>query len=136
MKAITICQPYASAIIEGVKTIENRNWKTNYRGQLLIHAGISKSWFTKIPFHQYELIKSFKPFDQLPMGMILGTVLLIGIANGVWETKDGNTYKNDPFAAGPYCWILKNPRKLKNPIPYRGWQGIFEVPNQSLAPEP
>ncbi|OZE10228.1 hypothetical protein CH249_14200 [Rhodococcus sp. 05-2255-3B1] len=39
MKALTVQQPWAWAIIDGGKTIENRtqNWK--YRGPLAIHAG-------------------------------------------------------------------------------------------------
>jgi hypothetical protein len=38
MKAITIKQPWAFLIVEGVKDIENRTWKTNFRGRVLIHA--------------------------------------------------------------------------------------------------
>ena len=39
MKAITIQQPYAALIAEGIKEYEFRTWKTAYRGPLLIHAG-------------------------------------------------------------------------------------------------
>lgn len=39
MKAITIKQPWAWAIIFAGKDIENRSWYTKYRGPLLIHAG-------------------------------------------------------------------------------------------------
>jgi hypothetical protein len=38
MKAITIKQPWAQLICEGVKDIENRTWKTSYRGRVLIHT--------------------------------------------------------------------------------------------------
>ncbi len=76
MKALTVCQPYASLIvgwpgiaIEDIKQIENRNWKTSYRGPLLIHAGSSTAWLATwrgpVP-------------EKLPMGMILGSVELIG----------------------------------------------------------
>ena len=40
MKVLTIKQPYASLIIEGYKKYEFRSWKTKYRGELLIHAGL------------------------------------------------------------------------------------------------
>ena len=43
MKAITIKQPFASLIVEGIKDIENRTWKTNLRGRVLIHASASKT---------------------------------------------------------------------------------------------
>jgi len=38
MKALSIRQPWAGLIAAGVKTIETRNWRTGYRGQLLICA--------------------------------------------------------------------------------------------------
>ncbi len=41
MKVITIKQPYASLVAEGIKQYEFRTWKTNYRGDILIHAGKS-----------------------------------------------------------------------------------------------
>lgn len=41
MKAITILQPWASAIACGAKRIETRSWRTDYRGPLAIHAGAS-----------------------------------------------------------------------------------------------
>lgn len=39
MKVITIKQPFATLIVEGLKEYEFRTWKTKYRGELLIHAG-------------------------------------------------------------------------------------------------
>ena len=42
MKTITVLsvrQPWAWLLCENLKDVENRNWKTNYRGTLYIHAG-------------------------------------------------------------------------------------------------
>lgn len=39
MKVITIEQPFATLIAEGIKEYEFRTWKTKYRGVILIHAG-------------------------------------------------------------------------------------------------
>ena len=39
MKTLTINQPFATLIVEGLKEYEFRTWKTNYRGEILIHAG-------------------------------------------------------------------------------------------------
>ena len=39
MKVITIKQPWATLITEGLKEYEFRTWKTKYRGDILIHAG-------------------------------------------------------------------------------------------------
>lgn len=41
MKVITIKQPFATLIAEGLKKYEFRTWKTKYRGDILIHAGKS-----------------------------------------------------------------------------------------------
>jgi hypothetical protein len=38
MKCITVKQPWASLICSGLKDIENRTWKTSFRGRILIHA--------------------------------------------------------------------------------------------------
>ncbi len=39
MKVLTIKQPFATLIAEGIKEYEFRTWKTKYRGEILIHAG-------------------------------------------------------------------------------------------------
>ena len=39
MKAITVLQPWAWLLATGKKRCETRSWKTNYRGEILIHAG-------------------------------------------------------------------------------------------------
>lgn len=41
MKVITIKQPFATLIAEGLKKYEFRTWRSKYRGELLIHAGVS-----------------------------------------------------------------------------------------------
>ncbi len=41
MKVITIKQPFATLIAEGLKEYEFRTWRTKYRGEILIHAGKS-----------------------------------------------------------------------------------------------
>jgi len=40
MKVITVKQPFASLIAEGYKEYEFRTWKSSYRGELYIHAGL------------------------------------------------------------------------------------------------
>ena len=51
MKVITIKQPYATLIAEGLKQYEFRTWKTNFRGEILIHAGkgVNKEEMKKYP---------------------------------------------------------------------------------------
>ena len=40
---MSIKEPYASLIKDGYKCYETRSFKTNYRGELYIHASLSKS---------------------------------------------------------------------------------------------
>ena len=65
MKVLTIKQPWASLIMLGYKRFEFRSWKTNYRGELLIHAGqgIDK-----------EAMKRLQKYisKDMPKGKILG----------------------------------------------------------------
>lgn len=42
MKVISIKEPFATLIKNGNKHIETRSWKTNYRGELFIHASSKK----------------------------------------------------------------------------------------------
>lgn len=49
MKAITLHQPWASLVAEGVKTIETRSWSTKYRGPLVIHAGLQRHKLFHLP---------------------------------------------------------------------------------------
>lgn len=38
MRAISLRQPWAHAVVHFGKTLENRRWSTKYRGPILIHA--------------------------------------------------------------------------------------------------
>lgn len=40
MKCLSIMQPWATFVVDGIKTVENRSKATNYRGELLIHASL------------------------------------------------------------------------------------------------
>jgi hypothetical protein len=43
MKALSIKQPWASLIAHGIKDIENRTWRTNFRGRIFIHASAKQA---------------------------------------------------------------------------------------------
>ena len=124
MYALTICQPWAWAVMAGIKRFENRGWETIHRGTLAIHAGKSQKYLGGI-----EDLKSLGygvEMDDLQFGGILGTVELIGCH----DRKNMQT--EDPMAEGPFCLEVVRPRRLLQPIPYRGRQGLFEVPDELL----
>ena len=42
MKVLSLTEPYATLIKNQKKHIETRSWKTSYRGELYIHASVTK----------------------------------------------------------------------------------------------
>lgn len=43
MKVLSIKEPFATLIKDDVKIYETRSWKTNYRGEIYIHASKAMS---------------------------------------------------------------------------------------------
>ena len=97
VKVLTIRQPWAWLIVSGYKDIENRTWKTNYRGPLLIHAASS---FARIPFEEIEARYRVKPpsRDKMHRGGIIGICDLI----------DCVTKHRSKWFAGPYGFVVRN----------------------------
>ena len=124
MRALTICQPYAELILLGEKRVENRRWETAYRGPLLIHAGKSRDW-----------LDTYQPLPRkMEFGAIVGRCRVVDcvpwpwpgelnrmLARHVWMLKH-------PHCEGPYCWVLDEVERFVDPVPYRGAQGIFDIP--------
>lgn len=133
MKCLTICQPYASAIFleTNPKDAENRTWRTNYRGPLAILAGLSRkgisdAWDEMIDGgDSYGRFAPLAPFDELPFGQIIGVVELVDVQPMSPELE------LNPWATGPYCWVLRRPMKLKEPMPYSGQQGLFNLTDET-----
>ena len=68
MKVLTIKEPWATLIIEGYKKYEFRSWKTNYRGKILIHAGLTLEKDNALRFKDYNL--------NYGIGEIIGEAIL------------------------------------------------------------
>ena len=120
VKALSILQPYASAIIHGNKRCENRDWSMGYRGPLLIHAGKSKREMT--PGAKY-------PF-ALELGSIIGQVDVVDCLR-VYEYLQ--RYGDDPWGCfGAHCIRMINPIAFAAPIPWKGQLGIFDVPDSVI----
>ena len=61
MKVLSIKEPFATLIKDKEKQIETRSWKTNYRGELYIHASLTKYKNESIDkFYVDSLIKNKK----------------------------------------------------------------------------
>lgn len=137
MKALTICQPHAYfvvadpgelAALESVgqfsetippKRIENRTWTTNYRGELLIHAGKSKEW-----------LRDWKDIalPKLTFGALVGVCDLVDCLT--WDDKLprwAEWHFHRSLQDNHCFWILGNVRRFVHPIPCQGAQGIWNI---------
>ena len=56
MKVLSITEPFATLIKNKKKFIETRSWKTNYRGKILIHAGLNSERDNVKKFKKYHII--------------------------------------------------------------------------------
>lgn len=133
MKALTVKQPWASMIVQGIKDVENRTWPTKFRGRLLIHAA-SESWniHQLLRYMTEAMMPVFKTFglssvllakwlDGLPRGCIIGSVEVVDCVinySSIWaeSTKDHEVAWN---------WILTDPVLFKEPIPAKGTLSLW-----------
>ena len=119
MRCLTVRQPYAWAIIHGSKRIENRSRRTNHRGPLAIHAGLTRAEF-----------RSGRDFTTMMPGLPEPADLVYGAVIGVVDVIDCvpyETVKDQPFAVPlGWCWLLADPRPIE-PIPMAGKLGLFSV---------
>lgn len=122
MKALTICQPYPHLILTGEKPVENRTWSTRFRGPLLIHAGKSRDWLDEGDEQRYPLI----------FGAIVGMVEMIDCMHVTTLQRLNASLRHNHHVSGPWCFVLKNPVRFETPIPYKGQQGFFEVPDNII----
>lgn len=131
MKAITICQPYASLIAEGRKRVENRTWPTKYRGPLAIHAGKSRNWLGSW---------SGAMPDPMPFGAVVATCRLSDCLSFSVATDRPSLPARLEWVAdhrhtkGPYCWVLEEVDRLDDPLPCSGSQGLWDVDLGRLEP--
>jgi len=133
IKALTICQPWAWAIAAGHKRVENRTWSTPYRGPLAIHAGKSQAWLDE--GHEFLYGLGLAVPAHLDFGAIVAVAELVDVtlyAKPKQPTDRPHKLDDDPFAFGPYCWVLDNVQRLPEPIEYRGAQSLWELRTDEL----
>jgi hypothetical protein len=123
MKALSVCQPWAWAIVHGLKTIENRSRPTSHRGPLAIHASRSRRYLGE---DFADLLPCLPPAEQLDFGALVGVVEVVGCVP--LAEVEGN-----PFAVGPWCWLLARARRIR-PVPFKGQVGLFLVPDRLVVP--
>lgn len=154
MKALTLWQPWASFMVAlpPPKRNETRSWSTSYRGPLAIHAAKREPAWVRDAFcgpgplrglmmkhlrdrerfpsgsHDWRIEEVF---DALPRGTVVGFVTLTGVARAedarlsipVEEELLGD------YSDGRFAWRTERPIQVHPPIPVRGRQGLWTLPD-------
>ena len=121
VKALSIRQPWAWLIINGNKSIENRDWRSSYAGPLAIHAakGMTRAEYLDAVDFVYsfdpELAERIPKPDQLVRGAIIGTVLMSSCV----------AYSMSPWFRGRYGFVLLTPEPC-DPVPINGALGLWD----------
>lgn len=143
MRAISLWQPWASAVAVGIKGMETRGWSTNYRGPLAIHAAKkdtvdNQNFFDcslTQPWSDYRWAEAgYSRWGDLPFGAIVATATLGHVVRSEAILSAGPEADWGDYRPGRFVWILRDIVRLEQPIPWKGSQGFFtvEVP---LVPE-
>jgi hypothetical protein len=139
MKAISLWQPWASLWCSNRKVHETRHWRCRHRGWLLVHAAkrfeknfqlddplrlilddeFGRHWATDLPAG--ALIGMVNVIDCLPTQTLFG-----GTA------ASGDDRECGDFGSGRFAWKRGEFRLFEQPVPYRGRQGIFNVPDDLI----
>ena len=134
MKVLSIKEPYASLIKDGIKKIETRSWKTKYRGKIYIQASIAK--LSKEVKENEELMNLIN-INDLSYGHIICSANLIDCVEMTEEfinevKKNNNEYITGLYKVGRYGWILDDIKILKEKIPAKGKLGIWNYESEDL----
>jgi hypothetical protein len=120
--AFSVRQPYADLIVDGIKDIENRSRWSRFRGNILVHAA-KTPWWDHVEYRRRDLeIASADDYDGY-------TSAIIGIVEVVDVVE---RHRSRWFDEGSVGLVLRNARRFRRPIPYKGALGIFHVPIRLL----
>lgn len=122
MKALSIKQPWASLIAHGIKDIENRTWKTHFRGRIYIHVSalIFDGKGHPLTPDQLKIIQSnhknngFPLLSDLPYSAVIGEVDIVDcVLNhpSIWADKSDSIKGKTTFN-----WVLDNAKLYEEPI--------------------
>lgn len=154
MKAISLWQPWASAIALGLKNYETRGWRPPAAliGQpLAIHAAKKKDMDCAARWMQHRLgltpnddpppiedaeareraTAALRDYDRLPFGAIVCLVRIVAVYRteeadraAPFMTREEKTWGD--YTPGRFCWRLQLIYKFDAPIIYTGRQGFFD----------
>jgi hypothetical protein len=150
MKAISLWQPWASLWLSPLKIHETRHWAIKHRGPLLVHA--AKRAPPRIEPELEQLCIGMWGSGwalKLPRGAIVGRVDLIGVytteeIRAQIRTRAATTFAHPlvtlasvateatcgDFGPDRYGWRRGDQYVQFKPLPWRGLQNVFNVPDE------
>ena len=119
MKALSIRLPWAWMILHSGKNVENRNWRTHYRGRFLVHAakGMTRQEYDEAKAWAYACgAMEIPAYGDLKRGGVIGSVELVDVLDHI----------DSPWFMGPKAFVLRDPQPMTF-LPLKGRLGFFEV---------
>lgn len=141
MKALSLWQPWASAIAAGIKIHETRAWSTAYRGPVAIHAA------KRFKKDERDLAWSFmgiesiakalatvgvNSLDDFPRGAIVAVADLIYVESTIRQRKrvSADDHLLGNWDDGRFAWGFTRVVPMPWPIPWSGSQGMWNWDHQ------
>lgn len=118
--ALSINQPWSWLIVRRYKPIENRNWRTNYRGAIAIHAGkkLDTAAWNDVVSGFHPVTGALQRFDFDEAAARSGGI--VGLADIVDCVEESDS----DWFVGRYGFVLANQRAVDF-IPCKGALGLF-----------
>jgi len=129
MKAISVRQPWAWAIIYAGKDVENRTPNTIARWKSLVGLRIAIHASSLMPLQQWEDVAKFMDHklgisppepNELERGGIIGFVDVVDIVK---------SSKSKWFEKGQHALLLTNPKPVSKILLCKGNSSIFNAPD-------
>lgn len=140
MKALTVRNPWAWAIIYGGKDVENRSVRTNHLGTVAIHtakavdteAMTSPLILDAIDEYNGPVVmpgELIRRADLEQLGKIIGVVDIKPVHHAD-HCRQADGRLCSPWAMdGMWHWPLTNPQPAQAPVPAKGALGLWEWDN-------
>lgn len=134
MRALTLWQPWAWAMAQGFKVIENRDWappKWLIGHDFALHAGAK--WDSSGAATVTEILSPAER-NMMPDREDINSMAIVAVATlkKVYESADDIKRELGDYEAkfffGPYGWHLTNIRPLMRPIGVPGHQKLWRLP--------
>ncbi len=135
IKALSVRNPWAVFIRDGLKQYETRDWATQYRGPLAIHAPMyGNRGFTADDHGYMERLKYQFPQvrEALAKPMVFGAIVCVCHLAHIYRTEGLRPHLSElefaigNFADGRAAWQLEVIEVFAEPIPLQAPRVFFD----------